>query len=185
MFSYEQSLAKSHFFADMKGGRGNSKWEITMLSWEEPRARLEDICRDVIGGEEALPMHWHHFLRLPACPGRLRGCSGNAVREPGCMRHRNTAGLLPSGLARSFGNTVLQPNADDEPEGRKDCKTGQQVASFCSCLYGFKMEHACHRGTEKLLQRPCEALRMDTQTACPTQPPRDGFALHRLLGDPV
>lgn len=56
MFSYEQSLAKSHFFADMKGGRGNGKWEITMLSWEEPRARLEDICRDVIGGKEALPM---------------------------------------------------------------------------------------------------------------------------------
>lgn len=37
------------------------------------------------------------------------------------------------------GRGVLQPNADDKAEGSEDCKAGQQVPFFHSCLYYFNI----------------------------------------------
>lgn len=108
-----------------------------MLLWEELWAHLEDICWDVIGGEEALPLWWHHFLQLPACPGRLRGCSGNAVWQPGWMRQKNTVGLVPSRLARSIWPRGGEFSSRMQMTRLRAVKTARQVNRFLSFTVAF------------------------------------------------
>lgn len=134
---------------------------------------------------------WHHFLQLPACPGRLRGCSGNTVQEPGWMQQENTAGLIPSRLARSVWPRRSRFSSWMQMARLRAVKTTRQANRLISFTVAFiiLISSVCVRQAPRSSCRDCawHWTRM-CWGAGPVPPAPKEWShpdLHRLLVDPA